>query len=407
MSNYPEINRWKVLVGAVIVLFCTGAFYTFSVFANPLAQEWGVAKSEIMLAFTISTTLAPIPTIIGGRFTDKGFGKWTLIGGGVLFSISFFLAGFLKTPMLLGIIYGVLSAIGLNFAYSAALSNTLRLFPDKKGLAAGLITAGMGLGTSVGSPIAAKLIAQVSVSQTFMYMGIFYFIICLLASFLVMNAPADYKPANYVVPKQGNGGENVDWKGMLRTPKFYLITSMLGIGAFSGLMISSNASPIGQTMYGLNPGVAAFYVSVYALSNVVGRVLWGTISDKIGRAKTILIIYVAVACSLFVLSLSQFSLSFPIGIIGLGLCFGGVMGVFPSLVMENFGTKNQGVNYGVVFTGFSLAALFAPRLTASIAEANQGNYSYAFYIAIGLAFIGIFINFTYQYISKTKNKLSK
>ncbi len=177
---------------------------------------------------------------------------------------------------------------------------------------------------------------------------------------------------------------------------------MLGAGAFSGLMIASNASVIGQSMFGLTAAAAAFYVSLYSLSNCFGRVLWGTVSDKIGRTNTLMIIYGVVALSLFLLTLGQTTVIFTVGIIGLGLCFGGVMGVFPSIVMENYGPINQGVNYGIVFIGYSTAAFFGPRVAAAIAESNQGDYTKAFYTAIFLAVFGLVLNIGYAMLKKAK-----
>lgn len=165
-------------------------------------------------------------------------------------------------------------------------------------------------------------------------------------------------------------------------------------------MIASQASPIGQSMFGLSASTAALYVSLYSIANSSGRLIWGAVSDKIGRSKTLLIIYSVVATALFVLTVVPGQFGFTIGIIGLGICFGGVMGVFPSIVMENYGPANQGVNYGIVFTGYSLAAFFAPRVAVQIATVNNGNYSQAFYVAIILALIGLGLNLLYMTMHK-------
>lgn len=187
---------------------------------------------------------------------------------------------------------------------------------------------------------------------------------------------------------------------MLKSPIFYTVISMFFLGAFSGLMIASQAATIGQSMFGLSAGTAALYVSLYSISNSSGRFIWGTVSDKLGRSKTLTIIYSVVALALLVLTIIPGQLGFAIGIIGLGICFGGVMGVFPSIVMENYGPVNQGTNYGIVFTGYSLAAFFAPRVAVQMASSNQGNYSSAFYVAIVLALIGLAINLVYAKLSK-------
>lgn len=143
MKN-ESINRWLVLIASTAVLLCTGAVYAFSVFAGPLSQLKGWSMSEIMLAFTINAAVGPITMILGGFLTDRGLAKWTVFFGGVLFGLGFFLTGLVNSPGMLYFTYGILAGLGQGFAYSACLSNTLRLFPDKRGLASGLITAGMG-----------------------------------------------------------------------------------------------------------------------------------------------------------------------------------------------------------------------------------------------------------------------
>ena len=137
-----KINRWLILIASTAVLLCTGAVYAFSVFAAPLSQLKGWSMVEIMLAFTINAAVGPITMILGGLLTDRGAARWVIAGGGVLFGAGFFLTGLVNSPAMLYLTYGVFAGLGQGFAYSACLSNTIRLFPDKRGLASGLITAG-------------------------------------------------------------------------------------------------------------------------------------------------------------------------------------------------------------------------------------------------------------------------
>ena len=169
-------------------------------------------------------------------------------------------------------------------------------------------------------------------------------------------------------------------------------------------MIASNASNIGQQMFGLTATTAAFYVSLYSLSNCIGRVVWGTVSDRIGRNNTLTIIFgVIIVAFLLLITLSS-QLGFALGIIILGLCFGGVMGVFPPIVMENYGPKNQGVNYGIVFCGYSAAAFFGPRVAVSMAASNDGDFTKAFYVAICIAIVGLALNVLYMQMKKMSEK---
>jgi Major Facilitator Superfamily. len=130
-----EINRWQVLIASTAILLCTGAVYAFSVFAGPLSSSKGWSMAEIMLAFTINSAISPIPMILGGFLTDKGLSKWSITIGGLLFGLGFFLTGLVTSPAMLYLTYGLIGGLGQGLAYSGCLSNTIKLFPDKKGLA--------------------------------------------------------------------------------------------------------------------------------------------------------------------------------------------------------------------------------------------------------------------------------
>lgn len=396
-----NINRWQVMIASTAVLLCTGAIYAFSVFAGPLSTSKGWSMSEIMLAFTINSAISPIPMILGGFLTDKGWSKVSITVGGLLFGFGFFLTGLATSPTMLYLAYGIIGGMGQGLAYSGGLSNTIKLFPDKKGLASGIITAGMGGAAIIAAPIGNALVERQDAPYAFRVLGIAYMIVVGAASFFIKTAPTDYRPIGWTPPSQvRQGTANKKWSEMLRSPYFYLIFFMLLTGAFSGLMIASNAAVIGQEMFDLTAATAAFYVSLYSFSNCAGRVVWGTVSDKIGRNHTLNIIFGMIILAFILLVMISSSIGFAFGIVLLGLCFGGVMGVFAPLVMENFGPVNQGVNYGIVFCGYSAAALFGPKVATNMATANNGDFTKAFYVAILIAFIGLALNVLYMQLKK-------
>ncbi|MFK4567344.1 OFA family MFS transporter [Enterococcus sp. UD-01] len=399
-----NVKRWQVLFGSTAVLLCTGAVYAFSVFAGPLSAAKGWTMAEIMLAFTINAAIGPIPMIFGGFLTDRGLAKWAIIIGGLLFGAGFLLTGFVTSTGMLYLTYGLIAGFGQGLAYSGCLSNTIKLFPDKKGLASGIITAGMGGAAIIAAPIGNYFVENHNVFYAFRLLGIAYIIVIVIASLFIKTAPANYQPAGWTPPEVKRGGKlaNKNWKKMLQTPYFYLIFFMLCTGAFSGLMIASNAAVIGQQMFGLSAGTAAFYVSLYSFSNCAGRVVWGTVSDRLGRNRTLSIILGVIILALIVLTILSSQFGFAVGIIALGLCFGGVMGVFPPVVMENYGPVNQGVNYGIVFVGYSTAAFFAPKVAVNMAAANGGSFTNAFYVAIVVAGIGLILNIIYSYLKKAE-----
>ncbi|WP_160031630.1 L-lactate MFS transporter [Paenibacillus sp. An7] len=400
-----KLNRWTILWASTLINLCVGAVYAFSIFALPLSEKFNASMGDIMMAFTINAAISPVPMILGGKLVDKGGAKKAIFIGGTMFGLGFLLSGLATAPWMLYITYGLIAGIGQGIVYASTIGNNAKLFPDKRGLAAGIVTAGYGGGTVIISPIANALISSSGVNMAMVTLGIAFLIIILGCGFLVKPAPAGYIPEGWIPPVTSSpkNSVNLNWKEMIKTPLFYVIASMFLIGALSGMMVTSNASVIGQTMFGLTPAIAALYVSLYSLSNCLGRVFWGAVSDKIGRFKCLMMIYLVISIMMFIIAQSSTVTGFVIAIVGIGLCFGGTMGIFPSIVGEKFGMKFYGVNYGVVFIGYSGAAFFGPRIASSVAAANDGNFTNAFYIALVISLVGLLLTFVYNAMDK-KNK---
>lgn len=403
-----KLNRWKILIASTLINICVGAIYAFSIFAMPLTEVFHVTMPEIMLAFTINAAISPIPMILGGKLVDKGGAKTAIMLGGAMFGVGFILSGLVTAPWMLYITYGVITGLGQGIVYSATIGNSVKLFPDKRGLAAGIVTAGYGGGTIVIAPIANALISSNGVQSALMTLGGVFLVVILGCGFLVKACPVGFIPEGWTPPAAtgaNKGGVNIPWNEMIKKPIFYIIASLFLIGALSGMMVTSNASVIGQTMFGLTPATAALFVSLYSLSNCSGRIFWGAISDKIGRTNCLMVIYVVIAAMMLTIALSTSVVGFAIAIVGIGLCFGGTMGIFPSIVGEKFGMKYYGVNYGVTFIGYSGAAFFGPRIANSVAAANNGMFTNAFYIALVIALIGFGLTFVYKAMENKKQPI--
>lgn len=388
-------NRWIILFASQIVLICMGSAYAFSVFASPLAANHDWTIGQVMMAFTINISISPIPMILGGMISDRGYARQGITAGGLLYAAAFLITGHVSSIYLLYVVYGLLAGFGYNIAYSAMLSNTLRLFPEKKALAGGIITAGAGIGSMIAAPLCTVLIARVQVTTMFTILGIAYVLIMICCSFFIRNAPKSEATATTVA-----AAKNYDWKHMIKTPLFLVLFSLLAIGGIPGLIVSSNAVRIGVGMFGLSVTTAAIYVSIYSVSNILGRLIWGQIADKLGRMPSVRAILCVNIAAFALILLMKSPVGFALGLIGLGTSFGGMLGIFPAVVMDNFGAKHQGVNYGIVFLGYSLAGYIAPKLALLNASGDTGQYDITFYVTIALLIMGITLSFIYSMLKK-------
>jgi len=397
-QNY---NRWLILAAAVIMNLCIGTLYAWSVFAKPLGAQFSWAAPALALAFTINHGLSPVSMIGGGFIQDKLGSKTTIVIGGLMFTAGLLLTGFISEGSSIGVLYlsySALAGIGGGVVYAGTMANTVKFFPDKRGLAAGICAAGYGCGAMLMAPIASALIIKYGILVCFQILGSVFFVVIALALTVTKRAPANYAPAGWTPPptaRTRTSSEDNTWTQMISQGIWWVIMIMLYCGAMSGLMVVAHASPIGQLMFNLTPMKAAFFVSIITLANALGRVGFGALSDRIGRSNTIMLMYVVSALSMLNLTFTTSVPGFVASGIGVGAVFGGFLCLLPPIIGERYGMKNFGVNYGVTFIGFSLAALSGPLLAAKVRVAT-GDYNQAFWIALGVNVVGLVFAFIYR-----------
>lgn len=189
-----KVNRWVILAASCLINLCIGSVYAWSVFASPMAeylsQTTGAAltAADLAIVFTVANLLGPITMISGGRINDTLGPKMVLLAGGIMFGAGLLLAGFAKSVGMLILGYGIISGLGLGFAYGCTISNSVKFFPDKRGLIGGITTACYGLSSVILPPIATALIGAFGISNTFKILGIAFGIIVCGASLFVKNA---------------------------------------------------------------------------------------------------------------------------------------------------------------------------------------------------------------------------
>lgn len=410
-SNLKQ-RRWLVLIASCLINLCIGSLYAWSVFSSPLAEKLNIlsgkssfTSASLAIVFTVANSVGPITMISGGYINDKLGPKWVVFFGGLLFGGGMLASGFATSIPMLIITYGLGCGLGMGLAYGCTINNSVKFFPDKRGLIGGIATATYGLSSVLIPPVANALMGVVDVSRTFIILGgAFILIICLFSMFII-KCPEGYCPEGYIPPESAGGTKvrlnEEDWHQLLKDPIFYLMILMLMCGAFSGLMITSQASPMAQSIAGMSIGMAATAVSVLALFNAAGRVVAGYLSDCFGRITVLLASFVLEICGLACLLTTGNggTAQFMLGVSIMGICFGALMGVYPGFTADQFGAKNNSVNYGIMFIGFALAGFFGPTAVGLILT-TTGAYTIAFLVAGALSVVGIILALTYQAIQK-------
>ena len=403
MADLKKI-RWRVLFASCLINLCLGSMYAWSVFAGPIADI--LHLENVSVVFTVATAIGFLPQVISGRINDKIGPKWLIFTGGLIFGLGMFACGYARTIWGLILPYGVGVGMSMGLTYGCTIANSIKFFPDKRGLAGGLTTAAYGLSSVIVPPVADFVNGIYGVRMSFKLFGVVFMAVICLCAFFIKTCPRDFCLQEVDSRHRQSRGSAVNktWRTMITEPIFYIMMMLLTCGAVFGLMIVSGAASVGQNMIGLSSAAAATFTSVLALFNTLGRVFSGMISDKIGRINTLfgaLILAVAGMLLLFICRNGTIA-AFFIGMALVGLCFGTFMGVYPGFTSDEFGAENNTVNYGIMWIGFCIAGVVGPMVLSSV-YANTGTYKTAFLIAVLLAGAGIMFTFVYRKMKSKKN----
>lgn len=411
IENKPA-NRNLVLLGTLIVTITTGALLAFSVFARPLSELHGWPVADVMVAYGLTTVLVPVVMILSGRLLDGGRARSLMLWGSVAFGLGHIIAGTTSSLPVLILGYGIITGIGQGLIYSASMTNSIRFFPEKRGLVAGLIAAAMGMGSMIISPLSAVLTSSLGISRALIILGVAFIVIDVSVTlFLVRSCPVADAPAPReagATPEDTKSAPvNLTWREMIRTSRFWAILVLFICGAFFGLMILPNLVLIGEGMFGLSIAAAALYVSLFAACSAVGRIAWGWLSDRWGVINSLTVVFVLAASGFTLFAFNCGAWVLPVCVMMLAVAYGGIMSLFAPLTVENYGPRHNGMNYGIVYVAFSIGGIIAPRLGASIATAHGGDFSRAFLIAIGVSLLGLAFTFLYRTLPEPGRKISR
>jgi MFS transporter, OFA family, oxalate/formate antiporter len=388
------LNRWWRVVGGLMMNIALGTLYAWSVFVAPLEKEFGWKRAQTSNVFTIAVVVFALTFIVAGRLQDKFGPFWVSLTGGVLVSLGFFLCAFTNSLMYLYICFGVIGGLGNGFGYATPIPVMAKWFPDKRGLAVGLAVAGYGAGSALFGPLAnLKLIPAYGVHTTFMILGAIFLVMTVIGAFLLKNPPAGYKPAGWTpappTAKTGATTQEFTPSEVLRTPAFYFMWIAYALGTSAGLMVISQLVPFAKSVHISSAALATMGLVVGAAGNASGRILSGWMSDAMGRLNVLrLMIGISmISMPLLYLAGGNVSLLYVMVFI-VYWCYGTQLSVNGSATADFWGTKNAGINYGMLFTAWGVAGIIGPRIGGVLFD-KYHNYQMAFYTAAVLAAVAL------------------
>jgi len=390
------LNRWWRIAGGLSMNLALGAVYAWSIFVRPLEQEFGWKRADVSTVFTVLVFVFGLTFVLGGRMQDKlGPTKVSLIGAS-LNSLGFFMAGYTTSITWMIFWLGVVAATGQGFGYSTPIPVMSKWFPDRRGLAVGLAVAGYGGGSAIFGPLGGNwLIPAYGWRNTFFIFGVIFMVMGLIATWLLQNPPAGYKPEGWQ-PSAAAKAAATKYEFLpseaVKTPTMWFMWVAYALGTAAGLMVISQLVPFARQQ-GHSIEIATTAIFVGAIGSASGRILSGWMSDGLGRLNVLRLMIGVSALSMFLL----FHVGASVAMLYLMVfviywCYGTQLSVNASTAADFWGTKNVGANYGLLFTAWGVAGIIGPRIGGQLYD-KFGNYEYAFYVAGVLSIVALVFEF--------------
>ncbi len=398
-------NKGWLVVGAGMGLnLALGVLYAWSIFSKQFTEAldkggFGWTKTEATLPYTLAIACFAVMMIPAGRLQDRLGPRLVASCGAVLTGLGLIITSFGSPanifPALIG--FGILAGMGIGLGYASATPAAVKWFPPaKKGLITGLVVAGFGLAPVYIAPLSKYLLATYGISNSFRILGLAFLVTSTLFAQFIRNpspavacipgSPVKNQPVSPAPP----AACDYSWREMLRTREFYLLYIQYACAATAGLMIIGHLAKIVSVQSGNTIKIGFLFVALLAIFNAGGRVVAGIVSDYIGRVITIAFVCLMQALIMFFFPQFETTTAFILGSAMVGFNYGACLSLFPATAADNWGTKNLGLNYGILFTAWGVGGVVGPILAGRIADIT-GRYHLAYYIAATLLMFAAFL----------------
>jgi MFS transporter, OFA family, oxalate/formate antiporter len=385
------MNRWVRLWSAFVGMVMIGNLqYAWTLFAQPMVkahaqQHWQLSDVQWGFGLFIAAGTWTMPFL--ARFIDQAGPRALMALSGMLCAFGWGSLGHVHSLTSFYFLYA-LAGVGVACVYACGVAIAVKWFPDRRGIASGIITAGYGMGAAAFNPLFNHLIRVIGYSDTFLWTGISHGVLILLSGLVLVNPPANYRVAAAAVkPKVRRHDLDFTYTEMLRTPQFYfLFLAMMSVG-IGGLMVTAQLKPV-ATNFKVADVALTVALILTPLANGSSRLLWGWVSDYLGRERTMFTAFVLQA--IFLVAATTLGRTgdaiFVVLMVLVFLTWGELYVLFPAVLADLYGSKNSALNYSFLYSAKGFASLLGGGLAATLFE-KTGTWNYAFFGSAALALL--------------------
>lgn len=408
-------DRWTICLLGTALQVCLGTAYAWSYFQKPLGDAFGWSNSLTAWAFCLAICFLGLAAAWGGMQLARFGPRRLAMAGGALFGLGWLLGALaltLRSPVLLFLGYGVVGGCGLGLAYVTPVATVAKWFPDRKGLATGVVIMGFGLGALAMSKLFAPLLVAhfqagaggdmpAVLARVFAALGAIFLILTVPLGWFLRDPPPGYVPAGWSPPPAaGQGAHALTARECVCSRRFAVMWLVFFCNITAGIAIIGFQSPLFQDLWRARDGSldaaalaahGATLIAATSLFNGLGRSAWGWLSDRIGRRLAFSLMLGSQILAFLALACTGDPWLFAILCCWVLLCYGGGFGAMPSFILDVFGARLMPVVYGCILTAWSAAGIVGPQLVAMIRDAwpqQAGRYAFlagAGFVALGFA----------------------
>ncbi len=390
-------NRYLTLLASAGCLSVSGSIYIWSIFNLPLIEAHGWSAASVSFTYSLFLVVSSVSFFAAGVLQRRIPTAPLMLAAGVMFAAGWFIAGSAQSVAMLYFGFGVVAGIADGFVYNTALNTAQAWFPDRRGFASGVCVGAIGAIPIVFAPLGNILIEHFDVGTAFHVCALLFLAIFVVCGPWLRLPEEGWKPQGWDMPEgvEAQGATDVPLRDAVRSPLLWLMWALMFPATMAGLTLSAHTSNIGQHIVGMTASQGALQVAVLAVASFVGRLGFGTLSDRVGRCPTFAIMLVLTAIDLVLFRYVDSFATFSAALCVSGACFGGVMAVMPALCADVFGTKYFSQNYAVVYSGYTFASLVGPNVAVAL-HGHTGSYDMAFLMLAVVALYGLVLTLIVQ-----------